>query len=229
MAQEKKQSNSQRHEQTRLLELLRSILPKVAPDPALADRIYSAFEAELRAKNRATSFEKFCERIPLPDLEDATLEAVKAELLAGFGDADLEIQPNEDGKGLRVDVSLPDGTQMRSRIRVRPPGPETGDEQDVELKFVAFPVSLPGDPELIWVLAKRENLTHEEAGRALEKVEDDFWASRTGQKLIRDRVEKSFPEFIARVPAGMLGDAGLKRHHKMPETLKVLRAQAQKN
>ncbi len=229
MAQEKKQSNSQRHEQTRLLELLRSILPKVAPDPALADRIYSAFEAELRAKNRVTSFEKFCERIPLPDLESATLDAVKAELLAGFGDADLEIQPNEDGKGLRVDVSLPDGTQMRSRILVRPPGSETGDEQEVELKFVAFPVSLPGDLELIWVLAKRENLTHEEAGRALEKVEDDFWASRTGQKLIRDRVEKSFPEFIARVPAGMLGDAGLKRHHKMPETLKVLRGPARKN
>jgi len=31
------------------------------------------------------------------------------------------------------------------------------------------------------------------------------------------------------VPAGMLGDAGLKRHHKMPETLKVLRGPARKN
>jgi len=36
-------------------------------------------------------------------------------------------------------------------------------------------------------------------------------------------VERSFPEFIARVPAGLLGDVGLKRHYKLPETVKVLR------
>jgi hypothetical protein len=89
-------------------------------------------------------------------------------------------------------------------------------------------VALPGDPELIWALAKRENMTNDEAGIALNKIEDDFWASKTGQKLLRDRVERSFPEFIARVPAGMLGDAGLKRHYKLPETLKVLRAALKK-
>ena len=47
----------------------RTVLPKVALDPGLADKIYSAFEAELRAKNRVQSFEKFCDRIELPDLE----------------------------------------------------------------------------------------------------------------------------------------------------------------
>ena len=146
--------------------------------------------------------------------------------MAGFGEADLELEPNEDGKGLRVDVSLPDGTQFHSRILVRPNAPEASDEAEITLKFVPFPVALPGDPEMIWALAKRENLNPDEAAIALTKIEDDFWASKTGQKLIRDRVERSFPEFIARVPAGLLGDVGLKRHYKLPEPLKVLRAPA---
>ena len=223
MAKEKKTTKSKRDEQAQLLDLLRTILPKVAPDPAFAEKIYSAFEAELRIKNQASSFEKFCERIPLPDLEAKTLEEVKQQLMAGFGDADLEIEPNEDGKGLRVDVSLPDGTQFHSRILVRPLAPEGGDEPEVTLKFVPLPVSLPGDPELVWALAKRENMTSDEAAIALTKIEDEFWASKTGQKLIRDRVGRSFPEFIARVPAGLLNELGLKRHYKLPEPVKVLR------
>ena len=226
---EKKPARSKRDEQAQLLALLRTILPRVAPDPAFAEKIYSAFEAELRAKNRVQSFEKFCERIALPDLEAKTLEEVKQQLVAGFGDVDLDIEPDESGKALTVDVSLPDGTQFHSRIPVRPLAPEGSDEPEVPLKFVSFPVSLPGDPELIWALAKRENLTGEEAGIALNKIEDDFWASKTGQKLLRDRVERSFPEFIARVPAGLLGDSGLKRHYKLPEPVKVLRAAMKKS
>jgi hypothetical protein len=226
---EKKPAKSKRDEQAQLLDLLRTILPRVAPDPAFAEKIYSAAEAELRAKNRVQSFEKFCERIELPDLEAATVEQVKEQLVAGFGEADLDIEPDESGQGLTVDVSLPDGTQFHSRIPVRPLAPEGSDEPEVTLKFVPFPVSLPGDPELIWALAKRENLTAEEAAMALNKIEDDFWASKTGQKLLRDRVERSFPEFIARVPAGLLGDVGLKRHYKLPEPLKVLHATVKKN
>ena len=229
MAKEKKPTKSKQDEQAQLLNLLRIILPKVALDPALAEKIYSAFEAELRIKNRASSFEKFCERIPLPDLEAKTLEEVKQQLVAGFGDADLDLEPNEDGKGLRVDVSLPDGTQFHSRILVRPNAPEGSDEPEITLKFVPFPVALPGDPEMIWALAKRENLNPDEAAIALTKIEDEFWASKTGQKLIRDRVARSFPEFIARVPAGLLGDVGLKRHYKLPEPVKVLRGGRQKS
>jgi len=229
MAKEKKLKNPKRDEQARMLDLLRSILPKVAPDAAFADKIYCAFEAELRATNRVHSFEKFCDRIELPNLEPKTLDEVKQQLAAGFGDADLEIEPHESGKSLMVDVSLPDGTQLHSRILVRPLSEAGSDEQDVTLKFVPFPTSLPGDPELIWALAKRENMSNDEAAIALTKIEDDFWASKTGQKLIRDRVDRSFPEFIARVPAGMLGDSGLKRHYKMPEPLKVLRGGPKKN
>jgi hypothetical protein len=225
MAKEKKPAKSKRDEQTRLLELLRAVLPKVSPDTAFADKIYAAVEAELRVKNRVVSFEKFCDRLPLPDLEAKTLEEVKAQLAAGFGEnADLDIQPDEENKSLAIDVSLPDGTQFHSRIPVRATPPEGSDEPEVTLKFVPFPVALPGDPELIWALAKRENMTNDEAGIAINKIEDEFWASKAGQKLLKDRVEKSFPEFIARVPAGMFGDLGLKRHYKLPDTLKILRA-----
>lgn len=220
---EKTKTKSKRDEQAQLLDLLRTILPKVTADPAFAEKIYSAAEAELRAKNRVHSFEKFCDRIELPDLEPKTVEEVKQHFAAGFGEADLEIQPDEEGKALNVDISLPDGTQFHNRIPVRPVAPVTGDDPEMTLKFVAFPVSLPGDPELAWALAKRENLTNDEAAIALAKIEDDFWASKTGQKLMRDRVERTFPEFIARVPAGLLGDAGLKRHYKLPETVKVLK------
>jgi len=220
---ETKKSKSRRDEQAQLLDLLRIVLPKIAPDPALADQIYSACEAELRAKNQVHSFERFCEHIELPDLEPKTVEEVKEHFVAGFGEADLDVVPDEDGKGLNVDVSLPDGTQFHSRIPVRPVAPATGEDPEVTLKFVAFPVALPGDPELAWALAKRENLTNEEAAMALIKIEDDFWASKTGQKLLRDRVERSFPEFIARVPAGLLTEVGLKRHYKLPESVKVLR------
>jgi hypothetical protein len=52
----------------------------------------------------------------------------------------------------------------------------------------ATPEVLPGDPELTWLPAKREDLR----------------GSKSGQKLLRDRVERSFPEFIARAPAGVL-------------------------
>jgi hypothetical protein len=69
-------------------------------------------------------------------------------------------------------------------------------------------------------------MTSEEAGIAVTKLQEDFWASKTGQKLIRDRVEKSFPEFIARVPAGMVNEVGLKRHYKEPEAIKLLRSSA---
>jgi len=38
-------------------------------------------------------------------------------------------------------------------------------------------------------------------------------------------VEKTFAEFISRVPAKMLGESGLKRHYKEPEPLKQLRVE----
>jgi len=209
--------------ETQLLDLLKRVLPKATADQKLAGKIYLAVEQELKAKNRSANFEKFCARVPLPDLEPATIEAVQRQFVESFGGADVALKANRKEKSVTVEVSLPDGQQFTRDIRVRPLAEEGSDEQEIVPKFVPFPVCLPGDLELVWFLAKRENMSPEEAGRALTKIEDDFWGSKSGQKLLRDRVERSFPEFIARAPGGMLSEMGLKRHYKTPEPVKQLR------
>jgi hypothetical protein len=205
--------------------LLKKVLPKATADARLAGRIYEAIELELKTKARGSAFEKFCARVEVPNLEPGTLEQVKTQLTASFGEGDVTLKPNRKTQRLAVEVALADGSQFSGEIKVNPnAGAEVSEEQEITLKFVAFPVCLPGDKELVWLLAKRENLSPEEAGMALTKAEEDFWASKTGQKLLRDRVERSFPEFIGRVPAGLLNERGLKRHYKTGEAIKVLRA-----
>lgn len=209
--------------EAQLLELLKQVLPKATHDAKLAGAIYSAVEQQLKIKGREKAFEKFCSRCELPDLEAPNIEAVRRQLADSFGAGDITIKPNKKENALAVEVSLPDGAQFQGLIKVGAHASEEGEETlEIPLKFVPFPVSLPGDKELVWELAMTENLTADEAGIALAKVEEEFWASKTGQKLIRDRVERSFPEFIERVPAAMLKEVGLKRHYKTPETLKVL-------
>lgn len=219
----KNTSKSKRSDESQLLALLKKVLPKAAPDPELAGKIYSAVEAELKSKSKVAAFEKFCAHVELPDLEAKTVDDVKLQLNAAFGDGDVTIKPNRSEKNLAVEVALPDGTQLTTSIPVRPVGAEESEDPEFVPKFIPFPVSLPGDPELVWMLAKRENLSPDEAGIALTKAQDDFWASKTGQKLLRDRVERCFPEFIGRVPSGLLSELGLKRHYKTPEPVKVLR------
>ena len=215
--------------EVQLLDLLKKVLPKATHDAQLAGKIYQAIELELKAKAKVTAFEKFCARVELPDLEPKSIEEAKAQLSSSFGEADLTLKPNRKEQTLAVEIALPDGTQLNGEINVNPnAGNDAGEDQEITLKFVPFPVCLPGDKELVWLLAKRENMSPDEAGIALSKLEDDFWGSKTGQKLLRDRVEKAFPEFIARVPGGMLGEAGLKRHYKTPEPVKLLRANKRK-
>jgi hypothetical protein len=208
-----------------LLDLLKKVLPKATHDAQLAGKIYQAIELELKAKARGTAFDKFCAKVEVADLEPKSLDDLKTQLAASFGEGDLTLKPNRKDKSVMVELALPDGTQFSGEIKVNPNGiPESSDEQEITLKFVPFPVCLPGDKELVWLLGKRENMSPDEAGMALTKAEEDFWASKQGQKLIRDRVERSFPEFISRAPAGVLNERGLKRHYKTPEPIKSLRA-----
>jgi hypothetical protein len=88
--------------------------------------------------------------------------------------------------------------------------------------MVPFPVALPEDPGLIWVLARREDLPPPDAARALGSIEEEFWETKTGLKLQQKGTEKSFAEFIAHVPAAALAESGIKRHYKEPEALKTL-------
>jgi hypothetical protein len=218
-----KSANPKANVETQLLGLLKRVLPKATHDPQLAGKIYDAIEQELKTKARTTAFEKFCDKVELPDLEPKTVAEVQRQFSASFGEGDITIKPNRKEQTLAVEVGLPDGTQLSSEVKVRPVSAPTDEEQEIVFKFVPFPVSLPGDKELVWFLAKRETMTPEEAGIALTKLQEDFWASKTGQKLIRDRVERCFPEFISRVPAGMMSEVGLKRHYKVPEPVKILR------
>jgi Na+-translocating ferredoxin:NAD+ oxidoreductase RnfG subunit len=211
--------------EAQLLDLLKKVLPKATHDAQLAGKIYQAIEIELKAKARGAAFDKFCAKVELPDLEPKSLEEVKTQLAASFGESDVFLKPNRKEKTLAVEISLPDGTQFSGEINVNQNVEvDASEEQEITLKFVPFPVCLPGDKELVWLLGKRENLSPEEAGIALTKAETEFWASKTGQKLLRDRVERSFPEFIARVPAGLLNELALKRHYKTPEPIKSLRS-----
>jgi hypothetical protein len=210
--------------EAQLLDLLKRVLPKATHDAQLAGKIYEAIENELKVKARTSAFDKFCARVDLPDLEPKTVEEVKRHLTSSFGGGDITLKPDRKEKTLAVEVAMPDGAQFSGEIKVNAnAGAVVNEEQEITLKFIPFPVCLPGDKELVWMLAKRENLSSEEAGIALTKIEEDFWASKTGQKLLRDRVERIFPEFISRVPSGMLNELGLKRHYKTPEPLKILR------
>ena len=211
--------------EAQLLDLLKRVLPKVTHDAHLTGKIYDAIKLELKARARVTAFEKFCTVVELPDLETKSINEVKAQLAASFGEGDITIRPNQKEKSLTVEVSLTDGSQFTGEIKVNPnAGKPESEEQEITLKFVPFPVCMPGDKELVWLLAKRENMSPDEAGIALSKIEEEFWASKTGQKLIRDRVDRSFPEFIARAPAGMFNELGLKRHYKTPEAVKATRS-----
>lgn len=206
-----------------MLAVLQKVLPKVTHDPQLAGQIYAAVELELKRKAQAAAFEKLCRHTPLPDLEPKTVKAAKERLAETFGEGDVTLKPNRKEQNVAVEVVLRDGTQFNSEISVKSvAAAEEAEDGEMELKFVPFPVSLPGDQELVWLLAKRENMTPEEAGMALTKAEEGFWESKSGQKLLRDRVERCFPEFIARAPSGMLQEVGLKRHYKTPEPIKVL-------
>jgi hypothetical protein len=198
--------------------LLKLILPKQTNDIDLASKIINAMEKELQRKNIHAAFEKFCEKCELPSMDATSVMDVKKQLKEAFGD-DVTVTQDKKEQALVIELETPEGT-LKSQIKVGQTSGTDSDEQEITLKFVSFPVALPSDPELVWTLAKRENMNAEEAAVMLAKVEEEFWASKSGQKLIRDRVEKTFAEFVSRVPAKMLTEVGLKRHYKDPEAIK---------
>jgi len=205
------------------LELLKTVLPKAVSDPKLAAKIFTACELEIKSKARGVSFEEFCAGCDLPDLRPESVAQVKQQLETSFGKDNVSVLPHPQKKALSVEVVLPDQI-FEGVVKVTSPHPANGEaEEEVKPKLAPFPVALPGDPELVWILGRTEDRSPEEAAIALARVEEDFWASKAGQKLLQDRVERSFPEFIGRAPAKMLAEAGLKRHYKEPEPIKQLK------
>lgn len=143
------------------LALLEKVLPKATPDPRLATAIYEQVAQEVRLINNVKSFEKFCTEGSLPDLEPATVEGFREQIASNFANAQVSVEPSEKGDSVAVEIVLPDRT-ISNKLKVIPPGAEEAEE--VKAKFVPFPVALPEDPGLFWILARRENIGPDEAG-----------------------------------------------------------------
>ena len=101
----KKEAN--KNNEAQLLALLKKVLPKATSDPELAGKIYSAVETELRTSSRTKAFDKFCARVELPDLEQASIEEVQRQLKASFATGDITLKPNRKEKNLAVEVATP--------------------------------------------------------------------------------------------------------------------------
>ena len=209
--------------ETQFLALLDKVLGKIMSDLNLRAAIQDEVAKEIRVINNLAAFTKFAEKGSVSDATPETVAQLQDQIAAGFGgDATVAVVSDEDNEGsLAVEITLPDRT-VSSQIKVQPGG---GGENDGEpaAPFVPFPVTLPQDPELVWVLARRENVGPDEAARALSSIEQEFWASKGGQQRLRKGGERTFAEFVAAVPSAALLESGLKRHYKEPETIHALK------
>ena len=213
--------------EAQFLTFLDKTLAKLISDLKLRATIQEEVSKEIRLHNHVASFMKYSENASVPDLKPETVAELQDQLAATFGsDARVEVTAPDErdaaGGALAVEITLPDRIVNRE-IRVAPAGGADEGDGAPKAPFVPFPVTLPQDAELVWVLARREDLGPDEAARALAHIEDEFWGSKTGQKIQREGTEKTFAEFIANVPAAALLESGLKRHYKEPETLHSLR------
>ena len=208
--------------EAQLLNLLKSVLPRAVPDAKLAQIIYAALEKEIASTERTAHFEKFCKKVELPDLQKDSLAQVQEQFETSFGKGMVSVVPHAGKKAATVEVITPQGT-FEGTVSVGPKAVgEDGDETE-KAKFVPFPVALPSDPELVWLLARDERMTPDDASVALAKVQDSFWESKAGQQHLQKRTERTFPEFINKVPGKVLTEAGLKRHYKEPEPVKQIK------
>lgn len=219
------QSNSRRGSNP-LLDILENVLPKTTQDAELAKKILKAVEKALLAVEREKDFQKFCRKTPVPNLQEKTIKDLEKIMTDGFKESKVIVKPMAADDVMAVEVQLPDGSDYYGEMKVDPAAPELDDPdaEDYKVKFVAFPVALPGDPENVWLLAKREDISNDEAARALEKLQAEFWESKSGQKALREGADRTFPEFMERVSVALLREEGLKRHYKLPEAVAVLRA-----
>ena len=204
--------------EARFLSVLQRVFPKTIQDPHIANETYEQVLNEMRLLRSLDAFEQFCEKGSLPNAEPSTLAEFHAQLEGNFGKGNVSVCNQVYGESVAVEIILPNHT-VNTVVKVVAPG---ADNEAVTAPYVPFPVSLPNDPELVWLLARRENLGPDEAARALAHIQEEFWATKKGQVLQRQGVARSFAEFVSNVPATALAESGIKRYHKDPETLKSL-------
>jgi len=215
--------NKKKLDDTRFLSLLEKILPKTTPDHKLAHEIYDQVEREIRIEAKLAAFEAFCEKDSLADMDPETLANLKADLSESFGEENVIVNPDPEEKTIGVNITLPDRL-FSGTIKIEE---QVEEDEEPKAPFVPFPVCLPTDPELVWMLSRRENFGPDECDRALDMIQEEFWGTKAGQKLLKSGCERTFADFITYVPASKLAESGLKRHYKTPETLKTLHGKPQ--
>ena len=208
--------------EVQFLALLDKVLGKIMSDLNLRAAIQDEVAKEIRIINKLASFTQLAEKGSVPDTAPQTVAELQDQIAATFGDdAKVAVTADEDDADkLAVEITLPDRT-VSSQIKVQPGGGTDEDDGPVA-PFVPFPVTLPQDPENVWMLARRENLGPDEAGRALSSIEEEYWSSKAGQQRLRKGAERNFAEFIESVPSAALLESGMKRHYKEPEKIHAL-------
>lgn len=201
------------------LALLETELPLFC-EPPEASKIYEAVTKEIRIRKNLHAFDTFCEDGALPDLSEDTMKDFTAELEAKF--VNVSVTVAEDEKTVAVEIVLKDRTHTGT---VRVDAAIALAEEAAIAPWVPFPFSLPGDPQNVWLLARREDFGPDEAARALEHIASEFWETLRGLKLRKKGVEPTFANFIEVVPASALKDSHLKRHYKVAEVVKTPGAQ----
>ena len=201
--------------EAQFLELLQKVLPKATTDAHVATTIYDHVAQEIRLIQHLSSLEALCAEGSLTNLEPATVAEFRSQLEMNFGPSAVSLEPAEKGDSMAIQIALPDRT-ITNKLRIQEPTAEAAEE--VKPPMVPYPVSLPEDPDLLWILARREDLSPDDAARALASIEEEFWETKAGLRLQQKGCEKTFAEFIARVPAAALADSGLKRHYKEPRS-----------
>jgi hypothetical protein len=127
------------------------------------------FARKWNGKKQSAAFQEFCRRCPLPDLKDETLKEVTNRFEETFGRDLIDFAVNEKDGTLNVELNVPNGPLVSSIELNDIPLKEEDIEPEVKVKFIPFPVALPGDPELVWMMAKRETMSPDEAARALTR------------------------------------------------------------
>ena len=198
------------------LALLETELPPVC-EPEKASQIYEAVSKEIRLRKNLHAFDAFCEEGALPDVAEETMQGFKDELHAKFGEENVKVVIADDEKSVDVEIIAKTRTHTGT-VRV---DATVALEDEVIAPWVPFPFSLPGDPQNVWLLARREDFGPDEAARALENIAREFWETSRGLRLLKKRVEPTFANFIEVVPASVLKDSNIKRHYKVAEVVKT--------
>jgi hypothetical protein len=185
--------------------VIREELPK-----AERDEVIAKLKKRWEFLTVRSYFDEFLKSYKLKSLEAAEIFEVKRFMAEVFADEKVALEPDETNQTLTITVQTEE-EPLEGKFTVEPPNEN---ENPVKVAFIPFVACLKGDPGVVWVFGRSENLSESEARIALNESESEFWATKKGLKLVSKGCPKTFEAFVEHVPAGLLKNRGLKRHYK---------------